>query len=361
MIKDMLNNLLGSDMDNEDSPGTDKNKQFMIEAIVGCVVLITLIIFAIWLLLRKELPTDTAKEIAVEAEDVRETTEPVDMDTENAVSVPDADVTDKTTDVTESDRSKGIDVSKVQRDKKLKGTGELPQVYTPGKALKYSDDDYQMPELYGYWDEYKLDAVSDIIKLERMRKITDKLKGSNDFYYYGDKDAEGRPEGKGLAIYANNTYYFGDWKAGLRSGNGMWVRIFIDEPGVVNGVDGVTWHQYSGEWKDDYPNGSGQENITYEGACDEEYAIRNVIGGFNYGFYDGEVYVMTDDRKGSSTDWYGNAKRGIFTYIGEKSDSQGKRPIWKAGDGYDTGEEDDCRWIYPSDNADFGIAGLKKG
>ena len=358
---------------NDDIDTADKNKQFMIEAIVGLVVLITLIIFAIWLLLRSGgegdstfaslfKKSDKAVETVLDTddnEDARDMSMKPGTD-EGDQSTADADSADIAASE-KTDESKGIDLNEVSRAKKTGGTKELPQVYTPGKPMEYTGDNYQMPELYGYWDAYQLEAVSDIIKLERMRAITDSLKDSNDFYYYGGEDSTGRPEGKGLAIYANNTYYFGEWKAGQRSGNGMWIRIFPDEPGVVNGVDGVTWHQYSGQWNADYPNGEGQENITYAGPCDEEYAIRNVIGGFNNGFYQGDEYIMTDDGKGSYTDWYGKAKNGVFEYIGSKTGYNGKRAIWKAGDGFDTGEEDDCRWIIPADNADFGIAGLKKG
>ncbi len=341
----------------------NRNRQFMIEAVVGLIVLVTLIIFAVWLLLRGSTPFgNRSDDKGLQAEVTEEANEAA-PDEEVTTDITDISDTADTSDTVGAEQvGSGIDLTEKAREEKLKGTKELPQVYTPGNRLEYTEDKNQMPELYGYWDAYELEAVSDIIHLERMRKITDSLAGKNDYYYYGALDSSGKPDGKGLAIYSDNTYYFGEWKEGLRNGTGMWVRIFPDEPGVVNGVTGVVWHQYSGEWSNDYPNGKGQEHFTYEGsnADKEEYAIQNVIGGFNNGFYDGEEYIMTV-YNGSSTDWYGTAERGIFKYIGAKTNTLGKRAIWKAAEGYDTGEEDNCRWIIPSQNADFGIAGLKKG
>ena len=329
----------------------DKNKQFLIEAISGLVVLIALIAFAVWLIVRNgsgktSEPQDFTEE-AVEAE--AEVPELMEADTGK----------DEATDGTQ--QAEGIDLNEVNRKKSQASKAELPQVYTPGAPLEWTGDNYQMPELFNCWANYELDAVSDIVKLERFRKITDSLK-NNDYYYYGEKDADGKPHGKGLAVYANNTYYYGEFSHGLREGEGMWVRLFIDEPGVVGGIEGVTWHQYSGKWANDYPNGEGQENIQYAEGSDidkESYAVQNAIGSFADGLYNGDMYIMT--RIGESTiDWYGKAKKGVFEYIGEKKGYKGKRAIWKAGDGYESGEEDNCRWILPADNADFGIPGLKK-
>ena len=332
----------------------DKNKQFIIEAVVGLIVLITLIIFAVWLIVRNNNKgVNVDREVA--SYEQQEVTDQVNNNiTEDAEALntkpEEASVT-------------GIDLTAKEREKKTKATGELPQVYTPGNPLNWTADNYQMAEIATCWDNYELEAVSDLIRLERVRKITDSLKGSNDYYYYGGRDADGNPEGKGLAIYADNTYYYGDFKHGLREGQGMWIRIFPDQPGVVNGISGVTWHQYSGVWSNDYPNGEGQENIQYEDNAEnteyESFVIQNAIGCFADGFYVGNMYIMTRD--GDSTiDWYGSASKGVFEYISDKKGYNGKRAIWKAGEGYTTGEDDNCRWVYPKDNADYGIAGLKK-
>ena len=341
----------GRQTDLRDKP--DVNRTFMIEAVTGLIVLITLIVFAVWLIVRGSNKGSGAGDFSEEA-----AVEQARMEEEIV-----AETDPGKNEAAESDGKPGIDLAEAERTQKTKATGELPQTYTAGEPREWTEDNYQLPELYSCWDKYELDAVSDLIRLERMRKITDSLADSNDYYYYGDKDDEGNPHGKGLAVYANNTYYFGGYSHGVREGDGMWIRVFPDKPGVVNGVAGVTWHQYAGGWAEDLPNGEGQENIQYETEGSdigyETFAIQNAIGGFKDGFYNGDMYIMTNTGD-SSIDWYGTAKRGVFSYINDKKGYAGKRAIWKAGDGYETGEDENCRWIIPSENADYGIAGLEK-
>ncbi len=331
----------------------DKNKTFLIEAVTGLIVLITLIVFAVWLIVRGSNPKSGAGDFSEEAVE------------ELSLSVQEQSVEADTgkTEATEKTGKSGIDLAEVEQKQKTKATGELPQTYTAGEPREWTEDNYQLPEIYSCWDKYELDAVSDLIRLDRVRKITDSLAGSNDYYYYGDKDDEGNPDGKGLAVYADNTYYFGDYSHGVREGNGMWVRVFPDKPGVVNGIAGVTWHQYAGAWAADHPNGEGQENIQYETEGSdinyETFAVQNAIGGFKDGFYNGDMYIMTNTGD-SSIDWYGTAKKGVFTYVNDKKGYAGKRAIWKAGDGYETGEDENCRWVTPAENEGYGIAGLKK-
>lgn len=332
----------------------DENKKFMAEAIGGIILLLVLIAIAIMLLIRKDEPKEeinyaevTSQDEAIadelEATEVTEATEAIEE-----VATPEIEESKAAVDLTKENKTTPV-------------KGELPQRYTPGNMLEYTADDYQLPELFAYWDNYQLDAVNDLIRLERVRTITDALKNSNDYYYYGSLNSKNLPEGKGLAVYAHNTYYFGEWKNGKRDGNGMWIRIFPDEPGILNGIKGVKEHQYSGNWSADYPDGEGQEHVEYDySQINGEFVILNAIGSFKEGLYNGDMYIMTVNNNGNTIDWYGTAQMGSFSFLSEKKTTLGKRSIWKAGDGYNTDEEDNCRWIMPKDNKDFGIAGLKK-
>ena len=180
--------------------------------------------------------------------------------------------------------------------------GEAASFHTEPKYKEYKGEEmWQMEEIYHYWMDYKLDAVDDLIHLPRVRTITNELKGSNDFYYYGQTDGKGKPSGSGLAVYADNTYYCGDWKDGKRHGKGMWWKIFPDKTGTINGVPGVTAHSYNGTWANDYPNGEGQEHFDFDYSLVKgEYVITNVIGNFKDGYYDGSTkknYFMIGDEK----------------------------------------------------------------
>ena len=344
----------------------DKDTIFFIEAGIGIILLIVLIIIALMLLFKKQPETPDYSETTIESFVSKEDgkTEEIDLNddvyTTELEEAGESEALEANDDTNSAiDENKILDLTKNNKKKTVKG--ELPQNYSIGKMLTYTVDDYQLPEIYAYWDNYQMDAVADLIRLERVREITDSLKGSNDFYYYGETNSKGQPEGKGLAVYAYNTYYFGSWVNGVRSGSGMWLRIFIDNPGIVNGVKGVTEHQYVGEWSGDYPNGEGQEHFDYdEMKTDNEYVLTNVIGQFKNGYYHGDMYLIRIASNGAQTDWYGTAQMGSFKVIESDKDSKGKVPIWKLGEGFDSYEYKGYRWILPEENVDFGIAGLKR-
>lgn len=239
---------------------------------------------------------------------------------------------------------------------KLHVEGELAEKYERGKVLEYTGDDYQLPELYAYWDDYHLEAVDDIIRLERFLPISASLGERNDFYYYGDKDAKGAPEGKGLAVYAYNTYYFGEWKDGKREGNGMWMRIFLDEQGIVNGVPGVKVHSYNGSWRNDYPEGSGQEHFEYnEDYLNEfkgDWVVYNAMGDYKRGLYNGDMLIMLRGN-GGMVDWYGSCNMGVFKYLDNYITEDGNRKVMRSE------QIDSDYYMTKEENSDFGIAGLK--
>ncbi len=336
----------------------DKEKLFIIEAAVGIVVLIVLIIIAGTLLFGKKSDNETPEDIQIEEELQSPNEEAIEAITDETEPSANTSADTDATAVNSEDQVKN-DVTEITKTTPVKG--ELAQTYTAGNMLTYTKDSYQLPEIYSYWDNYQLEAVGDLIRLDRVRTITNSLGKSNDFYYYGSTNSNGQPDGRGLAVYAYNTYYFGDWSNGKREGNGMWIRLFIDDTGIVNGVKGVKEHQYNGSWSDDLPCGSGQEHIEYDTSkIDKEFVISNAIGEFKDGYYQGSMYIMTIDQSGRTIDWYGTCEKGSFVFLSDKKTNLGKRSVWKAGDGYDTGEEDNCRWMMPKDNVNFGIAGLKK-
>ena len=234
--------------------------------------------------------------------------------------------------------------------------------YTAATLTERKQDDDQLKELYEYWDAYKLDAVADLVRLERLQKVSKELEGKNKFYYYGSVDRLGRPSGKGLAVYEDNNYYFGDWKEGLRHGKGMWLEVAIYTEENENQNLGLIEHSYNGEWSRDLPNGQGQEHFSYnydmltEGTIDNMKCIANVIGGFKNGYYHGEMYIMTVDEKGNSKDWSGICKEGVWEpyQIGHTSDS-----VWES---YEEDEQGNHQYHYllPKENHNYGIIGLKK-
>lgn len=229
--------------------------------------------------------------------------------------------------------------------------------YTKASMKENRKEDTQMSELFFYWDAYKLDAVDDLIRLDRVRKLTNALAGTNEYYYYGETNKNGEPEGKGLAIYADNAYYCGEWKNGVRSGNGMWIKIYPDQAVILNGVKGVTAHSYNGTFVNDYPNGKGQEHFDYDFEKIDKESIANVIGEFKDGYYDGELYIMTVVSASDTNDWSATARKGSFLPLEDNKNSQGEDPVWKR---MEDGEEDNFTWMKQSVNKNWGIFDLLK-
>lgn len=234
--------------------------------------------------------------------------------------------------------------------------------YRAASLTERKREDHQLKELYDYWDAYRLDAVEELVRLERLQKVSEELKGKNKFYYYGSVDALGRPSGKGLAVYEDNTYYFGEWKEGLRHGKGMWLEVAIYTEENQDKNLGVVEHSYSGEWSRDLPNGQGQEHFGYDYSILKEEDVKrneciaNVIGGFKDGYYHGEMYVMTTDEAGNTKDWSAICKNGVWEpiMVGNTTDA-----VFESYDKNENGENE-YHYMYPEDNKNFGVMGLKK-
>ena len=349
-----------------------KNK----EIIIGLIVLIVLCIVAIVLIIRRESPKDTADNSPMVVEEKTEYDEEADMqlaeepkgaleaeevqaaiDNLAITDEPDADMVNDTekSSKKESESVEKAELALYEEAKVLEAGG----YHTEPELKTYTGEDmWQLEELYNYWIDYKLEAVDDLIRLPRVRTLTNELEGTNYFYYYGQTDSKGRPSGSGLAVYADNTYYCGDWKEGKRSGQGMYLKIFPDKAGTINGVEGVLEHMYNGSWANDYPNGEGQEHFSFDyDVLDGDCIIANVIGNFSDGYYDGELYIMTTNDKEVPTDWEASAKRGVFNYCNKKVSAKGKRTVWEKTKSNE--ESDDFYWLDESENTGFGIYGLK--
>jgi hypothetical protein len=220
------------------------------------------------------------------------------------------------------------------------------------KGMKF-DATAQLSEMYAYWDDGNMDAVRDLVHLERFEVMSFALNGTEDFYYYGETSGDGLPNGKGIAVYANDQYYFGEWSMGLRSGKGAWFSFYPSYDKYV-----VKERMYSGEWANDLPNGEGQDHISYDNSLKDSkgYYLQNAIGGFKNGLYDGELYVITEDNTGKTTEWDGTCTEGVWDQVlYSKVKSNGTYPVLSM-------REDTDRHVYLTEktNKNNGVTGIIK-
>lgn len=322
-------------------------------AIGGIVLIIILACVACVLLSmdRKDSPVKVVKE--VERVELNEISKEVDVQKDSAINSAAPSVSKVSNDIHKT------------QDEKTDVDNLADEFYSKKRLRQIRNTDNQMKELYDYWIQGREEAVADLIRLERVRNITNELQGSNDFYYYGEVNSGKLPSGKGLAIYADNTYYFGDWSNGMREGKGTWLQIFPDGEQKVGNFEGVTEHFYTGDFKADMPNGAGQENYVYNPekiVGSDNYS--NVIGGFKNGYYNSQLIIYTIDENSRRYEWTATAHEGKFDICEEnKISTTGKKPVWFKGDDneHSTDESDNgYYWMADSENSGFGVYGLKK-
>lgn len=219
--------------------------------------------------------------------------------------------------------------------------------------ISYSKE-FILNEALPYFADNKQDAIRDLAHLKRYVKLSSELKNTNQYYYIGDVNSDGQPNGKGLAIYEDNSYYYGDWAAGVRSGRGAWFRFYINEKSKRNAMGVYTAHSYAGEWADDLPNGQGAEHydVDISKIDGPDPIIMNVVGGFTGGLYDGEMYANTVDYKSDLREWDAIAANGVFTLWRDMS-AIGECSVWRSKEDHNL-----CLDIDKSENKNQGIQEL---
>ncbi len=226
----------------------------------------------------------------------------------------------------------------------------LKDVYKKVKYDKYA----QLSEMFEYWKDGNQEAVRDLAHLERFEAMSYSLQGTDDFYYIGDVDSEGKPNGLGLAVYAESQYYFGNFEGGLRSGNGTWISFYPNYSTYV-----VKEHLYTGQWQGDLPNGQGQEHYDYafEYMNKEDIYVQNAIGGFSNGLYNGDMYIITVDNSGNTVEWDGICDNGNWELVtGANKDKRGYIPVLSGRD-----NRDNHIYMAPEKSKNNGITGIITG
>lgn len=216
--------------------------------------------------------------------------------------------------------------------------------------------EYILNEALPYFADNNQDAIWDLAHLKRYVKLSSGLEGTNQYYYTGDVNGSGRPNGKGLAIYEDNSYYYGDWSDGVRSGQGTWYRFYISEKSKRNAMGKYMAHSYAGEWANDLPNGQGAEHydVDISKLQVRERIMQNVVGGFQNSLYDGELYGYTVDYTGTVEEWDAVASAGVFNLWRDMS-AIGECSVWRNKDDHKL-----CLDIDKSENKNQGIRELLK-
>lgn len=212
------------------------------------------------------------------------------------------------------------------------------------------DRDEQLKEMMSYWADNNQKALDDLANLDRFKAMSWALRDTTDFYYYGDRNVSGIPEGKGIAVYADNQYYYGDWKDGVRSGNGTWIHYHIHN--TANKNDLYLYHQYTGSWAEDLPEGEGSEHYDFEMSLLKENTgyNNNLIGSYSKGLVNGDFYLTNIYPDGNVREWYAQAEHGSWIYKSENKDKAGRGPVYVSNI-----DPNDYIWMLPKENKNVGV------
>lgn len=337
-------------------------KPYMTTVLMGIIVvlLICIVVLLVRMPSRKDAVqtdgnADLQQDITDYAKEQKEKEERKDSDSDVIVVEPP---------VKETPKEEEKEPEETQEEEPL--TTEKPEAADSDKTAVVVDIEDENDEAYTkefilnealpYFADNKQDAIWDLAHLKRYVKLSKELEGSGRFYYQGDVDADGRPNGKGLAIYEKNSYYYGDWSHGVRSGTGNWFRFYIGQKNKTNAMGKYMAHSYSGQWANDLPNGDGAEHYEVDISKLERHTriLQNVVGNFTDGLYDGDMYANTVDYIGNVEEWNAVADHGVFTLWRDMS-AIGECSVWQNRD--DTSL---CMDIDKSENKNQGMRELLK-
>lgn len=217
------------------------------------------------------------------------------------------------------------------------------------KSVKY-DTKANLKEMEMYMSEGNFEAMDDLAHLDRYLAMSYAYRDTMDYAYYGDLNSDGKPNGKGIAVYADNQYYYGDWVNGVREGEGLWAHYHVHLK--TNVSDSIVFHMYRGGFKNDLPDGEGQDHYEYDERFfqkDRNY-ITNYIGGFKKGLIDGELTVVSTDINGYIIQYNGIAHNGSLEYISESRDAKKRGPVL-----VDMENPDNYYWLSDKDNKNIGV------
>ena len=124
--------------------------------------------------------------------------------------------------------------------------------------------------------------------------------GGTDHLYMGEYDENGRQSGYGLGVYNGCYIYAGEYKDGMRCGQGTW----------YNCAHQGGYSYYTGEWADDAPNGYGEYHSGYVGNTGISKTIK---GNYTNGYEDGEMVMSYEDDVLPYT-----SNMGIYQLTGEE-------------------------------------------
>ena len=174
-----------------------------------------------------------------------------------------------------------------------------------------------------------MDAIKDMIRTEEFVDMVDEVIGNDNSFYYGDRDESGKRSGKGIAVYQDGYYYYGEFEDDMRSGHGIYIRAVYSESSSIGS------YIFEGEFANDKPNGNGKavSNFYKDKISASGLAKQEITGAFVDGLENGTMNLV-GVTKGSATVKYTYKVENGVAVKSSKEDSgiKGQYIIAKSSD-----------------------------
>lgn len=330
--------------DDED-PGLDHEEKAKILVTIIPFVLIILILMITLAVngarSKKENPTEDLQQSIMDYADNNKKQEADSESMQSPTKEPEGERTPEPTPVEEEESPTAVPAATPYKP--------IMETYVDYSKVEF-DKDEQLAEMMYYWEDGNQEALDDLANLERFLAMSWQLRKTKEFYYYGDRNGEGQPHGKGIAVYADNQYYYGEWQNGVRSGQGKWMHYHVDIK--ENKTDLYTYHQYAGLWANDLPEGEGSEHYEYDMSLLKANVgyNTNLIGTYSKGLVHGDFYLTNIYSDGSMKEWDAQADMGSWIYQSKNRDKVGRGPVM-----VDTKDPDNYIWMHPKENVGIGV------
>lgn len=175
-----------------------------------------------------------------------------------------------------------------------------------------------------------IEAIKEMIRTDEFIDIVDEVIGKDNSFYYGYRDEAGRRSGKGIAVYENGYYYYGDFADDVRSGHGIYIRAVYSESSSIGS------YIFEGEFANDKPNGNGVATSNfYKDKIGESGLAKQVITGeFVDGLENGTMSLVGTTKSGATVKYSYKSENGVAIQSSkENSGIKGQYIIGKSSDG----------------------------
>ena len=196
-------------------------------------------------------------------------------------------------------------------------------------AIEAAHDEV-MSKVFAAFEAGNMDDVKDVLRSEEVKDLADEIVSEDTSFYYGAKDDNGNRNGKGVALYMDGYYYYGNFENNVRSGEGTWMRAVYAESSAIGS------YIFKGNWENDKPNGKGEATSNfYKDKISASEMVKQVITGeYTDGLENGSMSLSGATKGGAAVQYTYKAENGVAVKSSsDDSGIKGQYIIAKSSDG----------------------------